>query len=124
MDIIKEFISTYGTTILYTVITAVASYVGVAVKNIYNKYINDKTKQDVVKTCVQAVEQIYTDLHGQEKLDKCIESVSEMLNEKGISVSELEIRMLIESAVNEMNSAIFGDVIESEVETEVEATDE
>ena len=102
--IIKEFINTYGATILYTVLTAIAGYVGIALKNLYEKYINDKIKKSVVKTCVKAVEQIYADLHGDEKLDKCIESVSAMLGEKGITITDIEIRMLIEATVKEFNS--------------------
>lgn len=58
MELFKEFISAYGTTILYSILTAVAGYIGIVVKNLYQKYINDKTKQDVAKTVVQAVEQI------------------------------------------------------------------
>lgn len=105
MSIFEEFMSSYGTTIIYAVITAIAGYIGVVVKNIYNKYINDKTKKDVVKTCVNAVEQLYKDLHGEEKLNKCIEYVTKMLDEKGITITELEIRMFIEAAVREFKYA-------------------
>lgn len=102
-NIINEFVASYGTTILYTILTAIAGYVGIAVKNLYAKYVDNKTKKDVVKTCVQAVEQIYTDLHGEEKLNKCIEAASAMLGEKNIVITDIEIRMLIEAAVNEFN---------------------
>lgn len=105
MSIINEFITTYGATILYTILTAIAGYIGIAVKNLYEKYVNDKTKKDVVKTCVKAVEQIYTDLHGEEKLNMCIDSVVSMLGVKGISVTDIEVRMLIEAAVAEFNDA-------------------
>ena len=105
MDFIREFIEAYGMTILHTVITAIAGYVGIAVKNIYNKYINDKTKKDIAKTCVRAVEQIYKDLHGEEKLEKCIDAALEMLCDKGINTTSIELRMLIESAVNEFNNS-------------------
>lgn len=108
MNFVNEFISMYGTTILYSILTAIAGYIGIVVKNLYEKYINDKTKKDVVNTCVRAVEQLYTDLHGQEKLDKCIESVSAMLGEKGITITDIEVRMLIEAAVNEFNQSFGG----------------
>lgn len=101
--IIKEFVSSYGTTILYTILTAIAGYIGIAIKNLYTKYVNTKTKKDVVKTCVGAVEQIYKDLHGEDKLNKCIEAVSAMLSEKHLTITDMEIRMLIEAAVNEFN---------------------
>lgn len=105
MDFIKEFISVYGTTILYSILTAIAGYIGIVVKNLYQKYINDKTKQDVAKTVVQAVEQMYKDLHGDEKLQKALEAASDMLMTKGISISDIELRMLIEAAVAEFNDA-------------------
>ena len=103
MDIFTQFVNEYGITILYTILTALAGYIGIWVKSLYTKYINDKTKQDVVKTCVSAVEQLYKDLHGEEKYNKVVESVSEMLMEKGITITELELKMLIEASVGEFN---------------------
>jgi hypothetical protein len=105
MDFLKMFISEYGTAIAYTILTGVFAYLGVKAKALADKYLNDKTKKDVAKTVVRAVEQIYKDLHGDEKLDKALASASEMLAEKGITVTELEMRMLIESAVAEFNKA-------------------
>lgn len=103
MEFIKLFISEYGTTILYAVLTALAGYIGIVAKRLYTKYVNDKTKQAVAKTVVQAVEQIYKDLHGEEKLNKALEAASEMLAEKGITITDLEMRMLIEAALAEFN---------------------
>ena len=100
-----EFISEYGTTILYTVITALAGYLGIVIKNLYTKYINDKTKQTVVRTVVQGVEQMYKDLHGEDKLNAALENASEMLALKGIEISEFELKLLIEAAVAEFNDA-------------------
>lgn len=100
-----EFINQYGLQIMYTIITAVAGYVGIVVKNVVTKYLNDKTKQAVAKTAVQFVEQVYKDLHGEEKLNAALGAASEMLAEKGITVSDLEMRVLIEAAVSEFNDA-------------------
>lgn len=100
-----EFVNQYGMQILHTALMAIAGYIGIVVKNMCQKYINDKTKKSVAKTVVQAVEQLYKDLHGEEKLTKAMESMSEMLAEKGITVTELEIRILIEAAVAEFNDA-------------------
>lgn len=105
MEFIKMFINDYGTAILYTLLTALAGYLGIWVKQLYTKYVNDKTKQDVVKTCVKAVEQLYSDLHGEQKYQEVVESAVAMLNEKGITVTELELKMLIEAAVCEFNKA-------------------
>ena len=101
----EQFISQYGMEILFAIVTAIAGYIGVRLKMLYEKYINDQTKKDVAQTVVQGVEQIYKDIHGEEKLNKALEAASEMLFEKGINVSELELRMLIEAAVGEFNDA-------------------
>lgn len=114
-----EFINTYGTTILYAIITTIAGYIGIVVKNLYQKYVDDKIKKDVAKTVVQAVEQIYKDLHGEDKLNMALQNMSEMLEIKGISISEIELRMLLEAAVGEFNDA-FNKTVVAESETKVE----
>lgn len=100
-----QFISEYGTQILYLLLTTIAGWVGIAIKNIYQKYVNDQTKKDVVKTVVRGVEQIYKDLHGEEKLNKALEAASELLESKGITITEFELKMLIEATVAEFNDA-------------------
>lgn len=104
--IFSEFITTYGTTILYTVLTAVASFIGLKVKSIYEKYINDKTKKSVVESTVKYVEQLYKDLKGEEKLSKAKENILALLNEKGISITELEMDVLIEATCNSFKKAL------------------
>lgn len=100
-----EFINTYGPVILEALLTAFAGYIGIVAKNMATKYLNDKTKQAVAKTAVQFVEQVYKDLHGDEKLDKALAVCSEMLANKGITVTDLEMGVLIEAAVAEFNEA-------------------
>lgn len=103
MEFMTQFFNEYGTTILYGILTAIAGAFAVWAKKIYTDFINTKTKEKIVKVCVQAVEQLYKDLHGEEKYNKVVESVVEMLGEKGITISELELKMLIEATVGEFN---------------------
>ncbi len=90
-------------------ITALAGYIGVQLKNLFEKHVNTKIKKNVARTVVRAVEQLYQDLHGEDKYNKAVEALTEMLAEKGIAIGELEIRMLIESAVNEFNNTFTVD---------------
>ena len=99
----EEFFATYALPAIIAVLTAVAGFIGARVKNLYEKYINDKVKQAVVRTCVKAVEQLYHDLGGPEKLEKAKEGIEDMLNEKGIPITELEMNLLIEAVVSEFN---------------------
>lgn len=103
MEIFKTFISEYGIMIIYALITAVAGFIGAQIKNVYERHINDETKEKVVATCVKAVEQLYQDLNGAEKLDKAKENIIDMLATKGIEISEIEMDMLIEACVAEFN---------------------
>lgn len=100
-----QFITDYGPSILYAVVTAIAGYIGIVLKNLCKRFMDDKTKKDVVKTVVQGIEQLYKDLHGEEKLNKAIQSATDMLAMKDIYITELELKMLIEAAVGEFNDA-------------------
>jgi intergrase/recombinase len=100
-----DFINQYGMEILAAVITAIAGYIGIVLKSLCTKFINDKTKREVAKDAVKFVEQVYKNLKGEEKLNTALGAASEMLAEKGIIVSELEMRVLIEAAVAEFNNA-------------------
>lgn len=99
----EEIFGAYVLPAIVSLLAAAAAFVGAQLKRLYEKYINDKTKQSVVRTCVKAVEQLYHDLGGPEKLEKAKASAVEMLNEKGIPITDLELSMLIESAVSEFN---------------------
>lgn len=103
MNFFETFITSYGEAILYAVLTAIAGFLGTQLKRIYEKYINDKTKKAVVETCVKAVEQLYKDLHGADKLEVAKENILAMLEEKGLSISDLEMDLLIEACVAEFN---------------------
>ena len=108
MEFLKMFISEYGTVIMYSILCGVFAYLGTLVKKLADKYLDTKIKKDVAKTVVQAVEQVYHDLHGDEKLNQALTSASEILAQKGITISDLELRMLIEAAVGEFNENFKG----------------
>ncbi len=103
MNIMKAFISEYGLLIIYTALTAIAGFIGAQIKRLYEKHINTERKRKVVETCVKAVEQLYRDLDGAEKLQKAKENILEMLTQEGIEITEIEMDMLIESVVAEFN---------------------
>lgn len=113
---IINFLNEYG--ILSMVITAVFGALGLFFKRLYTNTIGDKIKLDTVKeiarVVVKFVEQVYKDIHGEEKLDKALEAFAEMLNNKGITISELEMRVYLESALAEFNEA-FNKEINKEI---------
>lgn len=54
---------------------------------------------------VTAIEQLYADLKGKEKLEKAKKNIIELLSEKGISINELELNMMIEEICNSFNTS-------------------
>ena len=65
---------------------------------------NDR-KRSIAKAVVQFVEQVYKDIHGEEKLFAALDRASQLLAEKGIKFSAVEMETLIEAAVAEFNEA-------------------
>lgn len=101
----NEFINEYGTAILYALIMGVFGYLGLLARKCFDKIIDSKEKRAVADSCVKFVEQVYKDLHGEEKLEKALEAASEMLMQKGIKFTPLELRVLLEAALASYNDA-------------------
>ena len=98
MEIVNSLIQTLMPYVI-TIVGALAGYVAVSIKNKLNEKLNTETKRTIAKQTVQYVQQVYQTLNGPEKLDKAISTFVELLNEKGIKVTDVETRVLIESAV-------------------------
>lgn len=82
-----------------TVIAVIFGVIGTKIKQVCDAKLQTDTAKTVVADVVKFVQQIYKDADGSEKLQKALTEASTILNEKGISVSETELNMLIESAV-------------------------
>ena len=102
---IEYFVNIYGDQILMLVLTAFLGSLGYAAKQLYARHINDDTKRAIAKTVVQFVEQVWITLHGEQKLQKALETAEAMLKKKGIDWDADEMRILIEAAVAEFNEA-------------------
>lgn len=92
--------------ILATIITAVASFIGVSIKKAYTKYVDTKTKKEIVEATVKYIEQINksTKVSNEIKLKQAKKKALEWLNSKGLKISDTELDILIESAVNGLKS--------------------
>lgn len=125
MDNINEFLSTVVFPALLTIITTVISLVAAISERRRGK--KDKAREqkeaqerklEIVKICVNAIEQTRKDIHGEEKLAACLEGVQEMLAIEGIEASEFELKMLIEAELAEQNEVFIKDFIVEETNPE------
>ena len=110
-----------------SVIAILFGVLGAKLKSVYDTKIKTDTAKIVVDDVVKFVQQVYKDLDGPEKLQKALTEASTILNEKGISISDTELDMLIESAVYGLKQGITETVIEKlpkeAIEEEVKVKD-
>ena len=92
--------------IIPIVLATVGTFLIGLIKAKYSQYVNTDTKKEIAMITVRYVEQVFTALHGKDKLEKAKSTFVDMLNEKGIEVSEAEINMLLEAAVHKMNEGV------------------
>lgn len=102
---------------LLTLITGWFAILGDKIKKVYQEKINTQIKKEVVDSTVTYVQQVYEALDGKAKLQKAVEQATLILAEKGITISEVELRMLIEAAVYGLKQGFYTlpEPIESEL---------
>lgn len=81
--------------IAVTLLSAFAGWLGIKVK----AFLDTQEKRDIVEATVMYVEQVGHALGSHEKLELAKEKALEWINTKGFKVSEIELEILIESAV-------------------------
>ena len=89
-----------------SVISVLLGVLAAKIKTTYNNKVQDETVRTIVKSVVEWAQQVYQDCEGPEKLQKALEKASAILNEKGITISDEELNMLIESAVYGLKQGI------------------
>ncbi len=94
-----------------TILTAVGTYVGTKIKAVYTDKVNTETKEKIVHNTCRYVNQLYDDLQGQEKFELAQKEIVEQLNQKGISITELELKVMIEAAVNGLKKGMDNTVL-------------
>ena len=97
---LSEFISNYGSELLLAFI----SFIGLTFKTSYEKYVKEKTKKMIVEDSVRFVEQKFKNLSSKKKFEKAKGYALELLTDKGITISDLELEILIESVCNNLNN--------------------
>ena len=111
---VKTMIVKYGLEIILAILGFVLTVVATKIQRKNAQKQNGDIANESAKNVVLAVEQMYKDLHGSEKLEKALGMLTESLSAKGIKLNASEIRVLIESAVGQFNKVF---VVEEKPET-------
>ncbi len=96
MKYFMDFLNQYGASFIHSIAVLFLSFMSFEIKKIYKKYIYDKTKKDVVKMVCHMINRLYPNINEEDKLNKVISNSKQILSEKGIDISDLELRMYIE----------------------------
>lgn len=91
------------------------------------RYLTDENKRNAAETAMAYIEQVYKNLHGEEKMQKALEAAEVLLSKIGITFDADEMRILIEAAVCAFNAGKKSDKKTAEETAEVkskEATEE
>ncbi len=110
MKYLTYFINQYGLTIIHTITLSILSYISLEIKKTYQKYINNKIKQETINTVCKAINELYPHLSKEEKLNKIIINSQKILKEKNITLSKLELRIYIEANKHDLNKQIRNDI--------------
>lgn len=89
---------------ILAIITGVVSFIGIKLKTLFEQKINTETKKKIVADTVKYVEQITKGISitSENKKQKAKTKALEWLKEKKIKISNTELDVLIESAVNSL----------------------
>lgn len=105
MEWMKEILFEMIFALLGVVLTGVATWLGTLAGKLWREKAADEWVQNFAGICVQAVEQMYRDRNGEEKLCLAIEMCENFAKAKGVSVSSDQIRVFLESALAELKDA-------------------
>lgn len=97
--------------VLATVVTAAVAYLTAKIKQktaVEIEKINDDTKRMVIEKVVAYVEQTAKEMANTEKFELAINKASTWLAEKNIPITETELTVLVESAVNGLHKGLEG----------------
>ena len=98
----QEIVSTYLIPALMTILTGVLTWIGTRVKSVIEEKVKNEEVKEIIYDVVKYTEQTSKDLTSSDKFNKSMEEASEWLNSKGLNISEYELKIMIEAAVNSL----------------------
>ena len=88
--------------IILTVLTGILTWLGAMIKKVYNEKVTNQTVREVISDCVAYVAQKAKTEKITNKYELAKEKAVNILQSKGINITDDEIDLLIESFVNSL----------------------
>ena len=94
--------------LLGSILAAVASVAAIKIKRMIESQATDETKSLIVGKVITFIDQTMRNATNSDKLNAALRTTHEWLSERNISVSDTELKILIESAVNAAHHGLRG----------------
>ena len=95
-----DFIHYNSQSILHTILITILSYVSLEIKKLYQAHIVEQTKKEVITKVCHAIKEFYPDKTKEEQLNLIITNSEQILNEKNIKMTPLELKIYILSTIH------------------------
>lgn len=109
--IFLDIVNAYGMELLKAIVLLIGGTFGLIACKLATRCLNTETKRTLARTGVLFVEQVYKDLHGEEKMGKFLEYAAAQLKRYGIKFDAEEMKALAEAFLAEFNEAFNSAVI-------------
>lgn len=88
------------TPVLVNALVLLVTYIFANLGQVAKGFIQDASMRKIAETTVQYVEQVYKNSGSEVKFEEAKKALVDKFNAKGFSFTELDVEVLIESAVN------------------------
>lgn len=99
---IETIVTTYLIPALITALTGFIAWLGTKIKTIYEEKIKNEAVKQIVEDVVKYVERTLKSENNQKKYNQALELAAEWITSKGYKISAIELKLMIESAVNNL----------------------
>ena len=99
---VETIVTTYLIPAFITALTGFIAWVSTKIKSIYEEKVKNETVKQIVEDVVKYVERTLKSESNQKKYNQAVELASEWITSKGFTISAVELKLMIESAVNNL----------------------
>ena len=105
MEWLADFSADLITALIGSALTAVAAWLGGILGKIWKEKMRGETLRQIAGIAVSAVEMMYREAGGEEKLEHALSLAEELLEERGVTLPRERLRIFLEAALAEMKGA-------------------
>lgn len=105
IDLAYNFLALVIPVIAVMAVEVIRRYLGLQKMEQIDRAIS--SKKELALIAVRFVEQAYKDLHGEDKYKQAATWLTEQINRYGFTISEAEIRGLIEAALRQLKDELL-----------------